>query len=295
MKRNNRNLVFKTEKQHTRLKLRNFIALLVGALVIGGSVSVLLFLKNYNFDPGSAFNAREESTSELSTAGEITDFDEKRTDILLYCVSGDNKTMDFICLMRLAVPENGICLYCISPEETVKCGEITNSLAGFYRSGGVPDFVNAVKELTGVTPERYIGSNEAKFKLIINNYGGITVPVEESVEHRSTDFRLILTKGTQLLKGDTLIKYLRWHLVDGGAGTEKQAEIIRTVLSEFFCPERAEKGSSIFSYLANQLETDITIVDYAAASDWLCAMAKSESTEYITANSAKEFIESFEK
>lgn len=288
MKRS-KNLVFQTEKQHSRLKLRRFTAVLLSVLILGGAASVLYFLKNYNFNLSSAFgktSAETETHAEASTAAQPS---KASRSVLLFCSDSGRKELRFVCLLRAEVPDFKITLLSLSPQTEASVGSASKTFNEFFRSGGAPKLLKAVQAATGVEPDGYLFSDDEQFKTVVNHFGGFTIPVDAPVEYRGNDFTLLLPKGNQTMKGDSLLKYFRYLLLNGDSGMRLQAEIIRKMLETMLTAARSGSIGNDYSYLANHLSTNITIVDFSAASAGIEAMMNSGKISYVIVTSADEF------
>lgn len=282
-------IVFKTEKQHHTGSLKRFSAILLAILIIGGSVSFLFFLKNYNFDLKAAFGDGREKTETVVQTVDSSEAEKFSLDMLLYCSSSDDTTLRFVCIMRTQIPENRITMLALSPDSTATLNGVTATLSQFFKQGGAPRLIDAIEQQTSIRAQRYIGAYDEDFKSAINHFGGFTVNVESSVEYRGNDFTLILPSGKQSLRGDILHKYLRYLLTQGKDGVHRQAVVLLETVEAMLSSARADKISSDYSYIANRLYTDISIVDFSSHSQMISDMMAGDIT-YVSVSSP-EYLE----
>ncbi len=281
-------IVFKTEKQHHAGSLKRFSAILLAILIVGGSVSFLFFLKNYNFDLKAAFGDGREETQTVIQTVDTAEAGELNLDMLLYCSSSDDTALRFVCIMRTQVPENKVTMLALSPDSTATLNGTTATLSQFFKQGGAPRLIDAVEQQTSIRAHRYIGAYDEDFKSAINHFGGFTVNVESSVEYRGSDFTLILPSGKQSMRGDILHKYLRYLLTQGEDGVHRQAVVLLEAVEAMLASSRADKINSDYSYVANRLYTDISIVDFSSHSQIISTMMQGDIT-YISVSSPEYF------
>ena len=116
----------------------------------------------------------------------------------------------------------------------------------------------------------------------------ITVP--EQIEYKGTDFSLILVRGKQNLKGDSLFKYLRYLDSQGAHGRSLQASALLEMLDYVFKPSYLEKRSRIFSKLSNTLKTDLSIVDFSQTEEGVKALMENGFAVKRVADSPQELV-----
>lgn len=283
-------LVFQTRRQKSRAAKKKAVLVVLALLIAGGSVSALLFLKNYNYDLKSAFGGVQQT--EESTEAPPRNVKEACYDVLLYCISSDRTRTDFISMMRIRVPENKITLYAFSPADQATVDGKTAAYADFVRDGGGPALIKAVEAATGIHPTCYIGSTEDKFKAVVDRYSGFDFYIGNSIDFRGNEFTLLLPEGNQNLRGDQLLKYFRYLTYHTQNGFITQGELLTTMLRDFLTPTKVEDMQEDFAYLANRLTSDISIVTFSEASSNLTALMECNSIQYVTVQTAEEYLNS---
>ncbi len=283
-------LEFRTRQQRSRAGIKKFTVILLAVLVVGGGLSALLFMRNYNYDLKNAFG--DGTPTEETTEAPKRDIPETRYDVLLYSISSDRTRTDFLCLMRIRLPENKITLYPFSPSDRATVNGQTATYAEFLKNGGGPALMEAVKAQTGIPVSDYIGSTEDKFKAVVDRYGGFEFTVNEGITFRGDEFTLVLPQGTQNLRGDLLLKYFRYLTYHTQNGFMTQGELLTVMLRHFLNPGTIESMQTIFAYLANHLTSNISIVTFSEASANLTSLMECENIQYITVQTPEDYLNS---
>lgn len=288
--RRRKSLVFRTVKQDKRRRHLRFVAVMLAVLVAGSAATFLLFMQHYDFDLGNAFEGIAERRRQETSDEEGKPVIEECTyDILLFAAEENRSSIDFMCMMKVTVPDNELVFACFSPFETVTVGEKTQSFTEIYYSLGPKGLMNAVESRYGVRPDGYVSSTGTGFASVINYYGGISTTVSPSVSWESGDYSLILSDGYQILKGDSLINYIRYQYSRGESGIRNSADLISAVAKMVIDSANGKDVVSTYSYLANRVSTSISIVDFSKASAGLQALADGE-VSYITVSGVEEYV-----
>ena len=179
----------------------------------------------------------------------------------------------------------GICP--VSPATAVELdGGESLTLNDIFARYGEKRLLEAVEDYTGRQVDRYVASTDESFKSMINYFGGVTVNVPDQIEYRG-DFTLILVKGKQNMKGDTLFKYLRYLGLLGD--DDAQEQVLADILGSVFKPQNAGRLSNIFSKFSNTLNTNVTIVDFSQAENGIRAILDG-GMEITAAESCEELL-----
>lgn len=281
MKKSN-NTLFSADSQRKKIKLRHFTAILLAVLIIGGSLSAFIFMKHYNFNLQSAFG--EGTTIERSiepvTESESVSTDTEDFTLLLFCVDSERTKLSLLSLVRFCFDSDSITFCSLSPDRSTVYNGSTLSFAQVYNLGGADALTEAVKSVTGVKADRYLGSTEGQFKMIVNHFGGVNINIDNTIEYRGDDFTLILPKGAQLLKGETLHKYFLYLATLGSESFMKQSELLGLMFQAELKPEGTDSMTADFSYLANHLITDTSIIDFSQVAPGIERIMQSDATSY---------------
>ena len=267
---------FKTSKQDKRGAIYRFLgAFLVFALVFG-SISVAMILKNNDFSleeimaGKSTTSAQDEGTTgttEVALDKELTG----QLNTLIYCVNEAKTEFYFMMIVDADMDARTFRVYPVNPTNP----EYLKSLS----TGGNKALVTAVEQEEGINIDKYVASNPNTFALAINYMGGLEYTVNERIEYRNDEYTLILTKGDQTIKGETLLKYFRYcKTLDTSTGMRQQGELVCEMLDDYISSENVAKGSAIFQKVLSKLnsESDISYVEASRAMPMLRLLCESD-------------------
>ena len=133
------------------------------------------------------------------------------------------------------------------------------------KEGGAGKLVSVIEQKENVKINKYVGSNAETFALAINYMDGLEYTVDNRIEYRSNNYTLILTKGNQTIKGETLIKYFRYCKTLGSDGMRIQGKLICAMLDSYITDENAANGSKIYQKLLANLDSNSDISFFEAA------------------------------
>lgn len=276
---------FKTSKQDKRGDLmRFFLAFLAFALVFG-SISAVVILKHNELSLKSIFS--KETTTE---GGNETTADDQpvspvklsgKTNFLIYCSSNDFSEMYFIHIVEADMDNCVIKDRPLNPDGKTTDGKTYVQL---LKESGAGKLVSAIEEKEGVKISKYVGSNAETFALAINYMDGLEYTVDERIEYRNSAYTLILTKGNQTIKGETLIKYFRYCKTLGVDGMRTQGKLVCAMLDSYINDNNVDKGTRIYQRLLSNLDSnsDISYFEAAEAMPTVKAFCDSENKQNST-------------
>lgn len=276
---------FKTSKQDKRGNLmRFFLAFLAFALVFG-SISAVVILKHNELSLKSIFS--KETTTE---GGNETTADDQpvspvklsgKTNFLIYCSSNDFSEMYFIHIIEADMDNCVIKDRPLNPDGKTTDGKTYVQL---LKESGAGKLVSAIEEKEGVKISKYVGSNAETFALAINYMDGLEYTVDERIEYRNSAYTLILTKGNQTIKGETLIKYFRYCKTLGVDGMRTQGKLVCAMLDSYINDNNVDKGTRIYQRLLSNLDSnsDISYFEAAEAMPTVKAFCDSENRQNST-------------
>ena len=262
-KKGRKNIIFKTQRQSSSGELKRFISIFAICVIGIAGISCLAILSKFDFDIKSAVGGdiqTETSVAETTTAAAV---DETDATLLMWCADSKRENLRFVWLCSFSVPENEVRLYSLDPKTVVDSGGVSRTLEGCYSASGATELIKAVEGFAGVKIDRYIGSTDSESKTMINYFGGFEINVPEQTEYRSEEFNLMLIKGKQNIKGDTMFRYMRYLATKGTEGRKQQSEVLMQIMNSVFSKKNTERMRNIYSKLSNNLSTDITIVDFS--------------------------------
>lgn len=276
---------FKTSKQDKRGDLmRFFLAFLAFALVFG-SISAVVILKHNELSLKSIFS--KETTTE---GGNETTADDQpvspvklsgKTNFLIYCSSNDFSEMYFIHIVEADMDNCVIKYRPLNPDGKTTDGKTYVQL---LKESGAGKLVSSIEEKEGVKISKYVGSNAETFALAINYMDGLEYTVDERIEYRNSAYTLILTKGNQTIKGETLIKYFRYCKTLGVDGMRTQGKLVCAMLDSYINDNNVDKGTRIYQRLLSNLDSnsDISYFEAAEAMPTVKAFCDSENRQNST-------------
>ncbi len=258
-----KNIDFRTGRFGTGKETKKFFVVFFACVFTVLAISSLAILKKYDFDVKRAISgeAKTEPTTEAVSTG-IPEVDGERT-YFFWCANGSRNELHFAWLVNIKMPERRATVCAVPPETLVNYNGSVSSIENVLSKTGDKEFVSIVEATFGSKIDGYISSDETDFRTMINYFGGIEVTVPEQVEYRNAGLTLILVKGKQNLKGDSLFKYLCYLDTLGAKGNASQALVMGDILKGVFKPSRVNKTDSAFAKISNTLDTDISIVEFS--------------------------------
>lgn len=154
--------------------------------------------------------------------------------------------------------------------------EVKDSYLQIYETGGETEVMNAVSKDYGIAVDRYVSSNENTFALAINYMDGVEYLVPDRVEYRTEDLTLILTPGNQTIRGESLLKYLKYFKETDLSG---QADLFCAMAENYITPENMEDPMKIYKGVLGELSgnSNISFVDTADNLDIIESIAEKEN------------------
>lgn len=255
------------------------LGFVVFAVVFGGAAVGYLYSKldDSNTDKiMDLFEKKPEIQVQGSTGG--------LTNILLSCVSTKEtvetgkKEMYFLVLAR-ADATNGVVSFCPLP--------VKDSYIQSYENGGASEVANVIAQEYAINVNRYIFSNENTFALAINYMDGLEYTVDKRIEYRTKDLTLILTPGQQTIKGESLLKYLKYCKE---TDPSRQGSIFCAMVKNYFNYKNYEKAMTVYKGVLECLSTnsDITYVDAADNLKNIEVIIKNSGNNAVTVSSVEE-------
>ncbi len=165
--------------------------------------------------------------------------------------------------------------------------EVKDSYIQSFEAGGENEVLNAVSSDYGIKIDRYVSSDENTFALAINYMDGLEYTVPERIEYRTADLTLILTPGRQTIKGESLLKYLKYFKQAGLSG---QADLFCAMVDDYFTVENMENPMNIYKGVLGELSgnSNISFVDTADNLDIIEIIAQKEELKAIAVKSVDE-------
>lgn len=256
---------FKTSKEDKKSDLlRFFAAFLVFALVFG-SLSAVVILRHNDISLKSIF-----SKTETTTAEDVTDTTEitastrlqGKTNFLIYCYASDYSETFFIHIVKADMDNRVLKVQPLDPDGKTADGE---TYAQVLKQDGGEGLLAKIEQKEGIEIAKYIGSTDETFASAINYMGGLEYNSPERIEYRSSDYTLILTKGAQTVKGETLLKYFRYCKTLGADGLRTQGMLVCEMLDSYINNKNIENGTKIYQRLLYLIKSQSNITFFETA------------------------------
>lgn len=263
MLKKNNNGPFRKQRQTMNGETKRFFVIFFLCVLLVLLVSCLAILGKYDFNLKNAVNGEAETeTVTVTEEGEIPEIQGEKT-YFFWCAESDRSSIHFAWLVNINMPERTMKVYTVTPETLVETDGEAVSLEMLYQKWGELELAKAVETATGVKIDGYAGSDGNSFRNMINSFSGVDVTVPEQVEYRGEGLTLVLVKGKQNMKGDTLYKYMLYLESLGARGRSMQANVLTEIFESVFKPSYIGRTSSIFSKFSNTLKTNLSIVDFS--------------------------------
>ncbi len=266
----------KTEKERQRQKTKRFLLGFFSFLIAFACFSMLYLLITYDFDLSPLLNAREEETTEQTeAASDYTALDTSLSHFLLYCTDSENKELRFVVVVRVNMADKTFTVCSLSEKERVDVEGENETFLQHYLDGGAKRLVAAVEKFNGIKIDRYVASSDNGFKKAINIAGQFKLTLNEQINFREGDFSIMLIEGEQKLRGDDLLKYLEYCKHIGDEGLDLQAETVGMMLTQYINPDNLAKCDDLFSSVINNVESNVTVMDFKSAKEALTFISQS--------------------
>lgn len=276
-----RNHKFKTSKQDKMGSLLNFFYAFLAFALVFGTISGVVILKHNDLSFKDIFSDKSTTTTadSMTTGDEVVDLNKELTgqaNILIYCAESDASRIHFLIMVDADMDDR---IFRVHPLGTDN-PEYLNALA----TGGYQELISAVEKHEGVEIDKYVASNPDTFALAINYMGGLEYAVDERVEYRTDEYTLILTKGDQTIKGETLLKYFKYCKTLGTDGMRQQGKLVCAMLDNYITAENVEKGITIYQKVLSKINSasDVSYVEMSSALQMLRLLCASEERQPAT-------------
>lgn len=271
--------------------IKKFSVILISCVLAVLVISVLVILGKYDFDVRTAVGGDSvtEETAQNDETEKAVVTDEKNW--LFWIEDSENGRMRIAWLVNARIPDRVLTVLPIRPSTHFDYQSRSLSVEEIRHTFGNAKLVSALENEYEIKIDGYIGSDDEGFKSMINYFGGVSITVPEQIEYRSDDLTLILVKGKQSMKGDTMLKYIRYLDTLGERGMNYQASVMIQIFESVFRPSLISKAERVYSNISNSLETNISIVDFSSMRETINAMAENGFKVKRTAETPQELKE----
>lgn len=289
MFKRNKNMMFRTRRQRMDNETKRFFAIFFACVMLVLLVSCLAILSKYDFNLRSAVSGEAETeTTVQTTESGIPEIHGEKT-YFFWCAEEDGSGIHFAWLVNVKMPERQMMIYTVTPETVVEVNGTASSLEKIFAVSGGLKLAQSVESAYGIKLDGYAGSDGDGFKTMINSFGGVDVTVPEQVEYRGEGITLLLVKGKQNMKGETLYKYMLYLESLGAKGRSMQANVLAEIFGSVFRPSFTNRCSALFSKFSNTLQTNLTIVDFSQAEEAIKVLTENGFVSIKSVDSPEEF------
>lgn len=270
---------FKTEKQNQKGSIMRFICAFLAFALVFGSISAVVILKHNNVSLKDIFskkNTQTETQTDVSETQVIPKEIGGSANFLLYCTSKDGNELYFTVIVTADMDGKTFKVRPVNPDVPEYISE--------YKKGGYKSLVAAVEKHENVKIDKYVASDRDTFALAINYMDGLEYAIDKRVEYRTSEFTLILTRGNQTIKGETLMKYFRYAKTLGNEGLKIQGDLICAMLDNYINSENTEKGLKIYQRVLSKInsDSDISYIEASKGIEALKVLCRSEDRKPAT-------------
>ena len=140
-----------------------------------------------------------------------------------------------------------------------------------YAYGGVPLTITTVRQLTGLTIDKYVHVDFDAFRRLTEAFGGVYVDVDRRYYYAGPDYeRVDVQPGYQRLVGDDALQYVRFrHDQNGDYGRiERQQQFVRGAKGQAIGWGTAGRFKEMVEVLAGNIGTDLSGFDITKLAWW---------------------------
>ena len=290
-----KSLKFTTEEDQKRKKTRLFLLAFFSFVIVFGGLSLFILGYSAGFDLDKMIGKPEdpETTDAAGAVESLLPEISGHATFLLACGADDGQTLHMVALVGADMDEQLFSVYTLDPSMQVKAGSRNLSLQEHYQLGGIGELQLAVEDATGVKADRYIYAAEKGFKAVLRALGnGVALDVASEIDYRGEDFTLRLQPGEQTLNADTLLKWIKYTGGGRAAQLERQSQMLCAALDQLINVENVRDADSLFKEIVNQVESDISMLDYTEHRVYLEVLARSgERRPSVRAGSASQLVD----
>jgi len=252
-----------------------------GVIALIGMVVGLLFIGDIN-DRLRGRIAEDDRAVELLDQGKTIERDDPFYALVVGVDSrqeGERSRADTIIVGRIDPKQRSAVLLSIPRDTYVEIpghGKTKINAATAY--GGAALAIETVKEFTGLPISHYIEIDFAGFREIVDALGGVTVHVPERINDMEAAGYVksasVIEAGEQRLDGAKALTFVRSRNFPTGdlQRIENQQTFLRALLNESFKPANALRLPSLANAVAEQVMTDMSVVELAGLANQMRGM-----------------------
>lgn len=283
-------VVFKTDTEHKRDKLKKSIFIFLGSAVVVILLAAFFLMLSYDFDITNVIG-----TSGGEVIGEKNSYVVKKVkgeeNILMYCTDDDEKKVTFLAAVKFDMTKKEIRVLPISVTEKIFIfNDKKVNASKCFSSAGELQLVKSAGEYMGFEFDKYIGCKEGGVEAITANFEPIKMKFERDMTFRRDSDTVVFEEGTHELSDDVVVKLLTYS--SGVDENEFRAELLLNMFRQYFNETTVENRNIIYSNIISQTDSDISVVDLTSYKDYIVVLSSdSVKKKYIYCENMQDFKE----
>lgn len=273
--KNDNKLNYSQKKANNPQKMKTFVISFAVFVILLGSVSLLMFMKSLNFDLKNIVSSSDELTTEETTDESTQKITASGSSNIVVLCSNTDGDLSFAFLIKSDYDKMKTEVAYVPITVSASFDGVTSTFNEHFKKSGVDGYVSAFESYSGLEIDKYIAVNETQFKTFMTKFKDVTVNVPRNIDGKTAD-GLNLNEGEQNLTADLLLKYIKY------IENEEKAKAFCKLLETVFTQENEAGIDKLFAYLANNSQTDISIIDFTNQKSNIFAFIDSKG-EYIPA------------
>lgn len=257
-------LRFQTTRTEQKNRSRKIFMGFMAIILVLAIASAALIIKNINAKKGV-----EEDPSNISS----TLKDEVN---IMYAIADGEGELVAVTRLNIDVKQNSMKVKAYSPAMRYD-GKTLNDIYDGDDADTISEeeLAKSFGKLINCRIDRYIIAQEQDMGKIFLNLGYYSINLENEIIYNSDEYSLHLVAGEHSLTGDEFFGYIR-YLTRNGTDEEfaNLSKVLADVISQHVTEYNSGRGQTIFEALADYIDTDISVNDYAKYSATLTEMAK---------------------
>ncbi len=283
-------VVFKTDTERKKDKLKKSILIFLGSAVIVVILAAFFLMLSYDFDISNVIGS-----GGGEVIGENDSFVVKKVEgeenILMYCTDDDEEKVIFLAAVRFDMTEKEIKVLPISVSDKIFTfnAKKVNASKCFSEAGEL-QLVKSAGEYMGIEFDKYIGCKEGSVEGITANFEPLQMEFERDMTFKRDSDTVVFEEGTHELSDDVVVKLLTYS--SGEGENEFRAQLLLQMFKQYFNETSVENRSIIYSNIISQTDSDISVVDFTSYKDYIVVLSSdSVKKKYTVAENPDDFKE----
>lgn len=282
-------VVFKTESEHKKDKLKKSILLFLGTGVVVVLIAAFFLMLSYDFDMTNVVGS---GTGEV--IGEANEYVVKKVsgeeNIFMYCTDDDEEIVTFMCAVKFDMSKKEIKVLPLSVSEKVYSYNAKKTTASAcYKGAGVLQLVKSVEEYTGIDFDKYVGCKEGSIEGITANFPHLSIDFPKNMSFKRDGDTVTFEEGTHEIPDDAVVKLLTYS--SSVTNLNKfRGEVLLQMFRQYFNENSLENRNIIYSNIISQTDSNVSVVDLAEYKDHIVVLSSdSVKKKYTVAENLEDF------